>query len=88
MRYTATAEHTQGQSVGHCCTNGVYSDPCDGFTCEVEAANDEEALFAAEAKLRAEVGEADQCQCRRRLRPGSDRWWESVFVHVEPLPNP
>lgn len=79
-RYTVTAEHTQGKSVDHCCTNGVYSDPTDEFewTGEAENANDAERL--AFIAMGVEVKNSTPCECKRHLQAGSEAWYKSVVL--------
>ena len=82
--FVINAEHTSGQSVGHPCTKGVYSDPSDSLCgCTVEAASEEQAERLAWEKLRELVEAAKPCDCHRKLEPGFNRWWDSVTVSVE-----
>lgn len=83
QRYTVTAEHTNGKSVGHCCTSGVYSDPTDGFEWQGQAANADAAEHVAYEEMQRFVADSDECECKRHLRAGSDAWWGSVAFTVQ-----
>lgn len=83
MRYRVTAEHTQGKSVDHPCTKGVYSDPADKLDLEVEAADESAAIAAGVKWLEERCAEMAECDCRRKLAPGGNAWWNSVAVHAE-----
>lgn len=84
MKFTATAEHTGGKSVGHPCSKGVHSDPTDSWQAHVEAATVDLAQDQAYRLLAADVAEAETCDCRRQLRAGSEAWWDSVVTCLWP----
>lgn len=83
-RYIVTAEHGNGQSVGHPCRNGIYPDPTDSFECRVEAGSETAAIMLATEELGRIVDKWGQCDCQRAECPGSNSWWESVaFMATE-----
>jgi len=82
MRFIATAEHTQGQSVGHPCSSGSYDDPTDGFQAGIDCESLDAARAAAQAALEGRVESWPACECGRRA--GSDPWWESVAIQLWP----
>lgn len=83
--YRITAEHASGGSVDHPCTRGVYNDPANVLDETVEAESEDEAVLKGEEVLCGRVDEAEPCDCRHHLSPGSNRWWESVIVTAEPV---
>lgn len=87
-RYHVWAEHTAGASVGHPCTAGVYSDPTDQWSEEIEAENEDSAREIAHAKLAETLKDAEPCGCEFHHCPGSDRWWNSVHITVSRKPYP
>ena len=80
--YTVTAEHTQGKSVSHPCSRGIYDDPSDGFEFECEAETPEQAEELAYAELSRLVEDSQPCHCKRHLQAGSESWWNSVTVII------
>lgn len=84
MKFIATAEHTAGTSVGHPCSKGIYSDPTDHWEEDIEARDEEDAQHKAFKSLQKLVSDYPACDCRRKLEPGSNRWWNSVIVTVTP----
>lgn len=83
-RWIVTAEHTQGKSVDHPCTSGIYSDPTDSLDLAVEAGDWAEAEQAGREELERLIAEANPCDCRRREEPGGESWWSSVVIHAKP----
>ena len=83
MKWTATAEHCGGGSVGHPCRRGVYSDPTDGWEEEVEGKTIKDGERAAFTALKLEVDAAEPCDCERKLSPGCESWWNSVSITLE-----
>lgn len=84
-RYRCTAGHTQGKSIGHCCSIGVWDDPTETFEIEVEAVDAREAERIGCEQLLKIVNDAEPCPCQRHEVPGYDSWWESVAVTAERL---
>ena len=84
MKFTATAEHCSGGSVGHPCRTGVYSDPTDSWQDDVEGDTIDAAQDAAHNRLRSIVDECESCDCERKLSPGWDSWWNSVAISLWP----
>lgn len=93
-RYNITAEHTNGKSVGHPCTTGVYSDPVDSFEMEWETDDatgtpsydlEEAAERAGWAALLRIADDAEPCKCRRHLSPGGNAWVNSVSIIVKEI---
>jgi len=87
--YHVWAEHVAGQSVGHPCKTGVYSDPTDFWSTQVEAESEDDAVEEGRKQLAAHVAEYETCDCRRHAKPGSDAWWGSVSIIAswEPFPE-
>lgn len=84
MRFTATAEHTAGESVSHPCRKGIYSDPTDDFQWDVTAIDYDAAVRVASRTLYRIAESAAACDCHRKLSPGSDSWIGSVAVNLWP----
>lgn len=83
--YRVTATHTNGASVTHACRFGVYSDVVDSYDEIIEANSDEDAEVLGYEQLFERAKRDRVCDCDRKLRPGVDRWAESVTVTAEPL---
>ena len=85
--FNITAEHTSGESVGHHCTTGVYSDPTDSFDEYIEAKNEEQAIKQAWKLLMDAVDSQGECNCKRRevAFAGSDSWCNSVSFNIESI---
>ena len=84
MRFTATAEHCGGGSVGHPCRKGVFSDPTDSWQEDVTAASLKEAEQAAHSALARIVEDSERCDCERQRQAGSNDWWNSVTIQLWP----
>lgn len=84
MKYIVTAEHCCGASVSHPCSRGVFTDPTEDFEMEVEAKDEDEAVRHGHDSLWALAEGSAACDCRRRLRAGSNAWWNSVAIHATP----
>jgi hypothetical protein len=85
LRWRVTAEHTQGKSVDHPCTSGVYSDPANDLDLlDVTATTPDEAERHGIEAIQEACDEREPCNCRRHLSAGSEAWWNSVAVHVVP----
>ena len=81
--WVVSVSHTQGQSVCHCCVSGHISDPIDQLPESVQADNEQHAIDKVYDILKILVdGWAHNCS--RQFNPGSDRWYESIFVNVFP----
>ena len=85
MRYEITAEHTQGRSVSHPCTNGVYDDPTDEFSVVVDAESEDEAVGVGWDALDKIVRASQPCDCKRHLQAGGEQWTESVCLTATKL---
>ena len=84
IRWTVTAEHTQGKAVDHPCTKGIYTDHADSLDMIVEAEDWQDAEQLGRDELERMIAEAQPCDCRRREEAGSSAWWASVVIHVKP----
>lgn len=84
MKFTATAEHCSGGSVGHPCRTGIYSDPTDSWQEDIDAPTIKAAEEIANDRLWATVNEYEPCACQRRLSPGRNSWWSSVSISLWP----
>lgn len=78
--YHIWAEHTSGQSVGHPCTTGVFSDPTDQFSEVVEAESEAAAEEMGRKLLAKIVEESEPCSCQRHWQAGSNSWWGGVAI--------
>lgn len=78
--YYVWAEHCSGASVGHPCLTGVFSDPTDQWSEEIEAESEEAAQEIGKQRLAKIVEDSQPCACRRHEQAGSDRWWNSVAL--------
>lgn len=86
--YHVWAEHSSGQSVSHPCETGVYSDPTDYWSAQVDADNEQAAAAEGQKLLAATLDGWEPCSCRRHLQPGSDAWWGSVSIIASLAPYP
>ena len=84
QEFKIIAEHTQGASVDHCCRTGQVDDPISSLTDTIWADDAKCAVDEAYDQLELLVNEWTH-DCSRRFCPGSNNWYESVFIEaVEP----
>jgi hypothetical protein len=84
LLFLATADHSGGESVGHPCRRGVFSDPTDSWQAEIEGESIAECEALALADFARAVGDPEPCGCERELCAGSHSWWGSVTVKLSP----
>jgi hypothetical protein len=80
MKYHVTAEHTQGKSIGHPCSRGIFDDPANELDLEIEAGSEDDAIAQGQRWLETRIEEQGECNCRRKLSAGGDSWWDSVSI--------
>lgn len=89
--YEISAEHTTGQSVSHCCSDGAVSDPVETINDTVTAATEEEAIDKAWKLLCEEAHDLEPCRCGRFSgfdKYTFEKWCEGIAVTVESLGLP
>lgn len=88
--YYCWAEHTQGRSVDHCCTTGIFNDPTDEWEHECEAQNEEVAMGLAEEAFAKYTEQPSDVACACGAYPGylTKNWYDSVVIIVSRKPYP
>tara|TARA_Y100000310_G_scaffold333957_1_gene412600 strand:- start:142 stop:669 length:528 start_codon:yes stop_codon:yes gene_type:complete len=81
-----TTEHTTGQSIGHCCTGGVVSDPTETIPDAVTAATEEEAIDKAWKLLCEAAHDLEPCRCGKFSgfdKYTFEKWCEGIAVTAD-----